>query len=146
MPRGRPRTIKSPKRFDELADAYFQRCEENGEPILLTGLILALGLSSRESLDEYGRRPEFSDSVRKAKLHVEMGYEKRLHGAIPTGAIFALKNFGWSDRQDIELTGKEGGPVEVKTQTVDLSKLTDEEFEIYAALNAKARGDAVDSA
>jgi hypothetical protein len=142
MPRGRKRIIKTPKMLDELADAYFKKCKDSGEPILLTGLILALGLSCRDSLDEYGRREEFSDSVKRAKLHVEMEYEGRLHGVASTGAIFALKNFGWSDRQDIELTGKDGGPVDVKAQSaIDLSNLNDEELEAYAALSAKARGD-----
>jgi phage terminase small subunit len=40
-----------------------------------------------------------------------------------------------------EITGKGGGAMEVKTQTVDLSRLTDDELEDYAALSAKARGD-----
>jgi hypothetical protein len=36
----------------------------------------------------------------------------------------------WRDVQEIEqeLTGKDGGPVEVRAQSVDLSKLTDEEL------------------
>ena len=105
MQRGRPRKIKSPKHFEEAAEAYFSQCKKDDEPVLLTGLILALGLSSRESLDEYGRREEFSDSVKKAKLRVQVEYEKKLYGRNPTGAIFALKNFGWSDRyQEIEET------------------------------------------
>jgi len=34
-----------------------------------------------------------------------MEYEKALQGHSPTGAIFALKNFGWRDKQDVELSG-----------------------------------------
>ena len=108
---GRPRKIKSVRQFEERAEAYFGECEAKGEPALLTGLILALGLCSREGLDEYGRRPEFTDSVKKAKLRIEMEYEKALHGRSPTGPIFALKNFGWTDKQDVELSGG----VKVKT-------------------------------
>ena len=108
---GRPRKIKSVRQFEERAEAYFVECEAKGEPALLTGLILALGLCSREGLDEYGRRPEFTDSVKKAKLRIEMEYEKALQGHSPTGAIFALKNFGWRDKQDLELSGG----VKVKT-------------------------------
>ncbi len=108
---GRPRKIKSVRQFEERAEAYFVECEAKGEPALLTGLILALGLCSREGLDEYGRRPEFTDSVKKAKLRIEMEYEKALHGRSPTGPIFALKNFGWTDEQDVELSGG----VKVKT-------------------------------
>ena len=108
---GRPRKIKSVRQFEERAEAYFVECEAKGEPALLTGLILALGLRSREGLDEYGRRPEVTDSVKKAKLRIEMEYEKALHGRSPTGPIFALKNFGWTDKQDVELSGG----VKVKT-------------------------------
>ena len=108
---GRPRKIKSVRQFEERAEAYFRECEAMEKPVLLTGLILALGLCSREGLDEYGRRPEFTDSVKKAKLRVEMEYEKALHGRSPTGAIFALKNFGWTDKQDVDLSGG----VKVKT-------------------------------
>lgn len=108
---GRPRKIKSVRQFEERAEAYFLECEAMEKPVLLTGLILALGLCSREGLDEYGRRPEFTDSVKKAKLRVEMEYEKALHGRSPTGAIFALKNFGWTDKQDVDLSGG----VKVKT-------------------------------
>ncbi len=75
------------------------------DPLTLTGMILHLGLSSRESLDEYGRRPEFSDSVKRAKLLVENQYERKLDGSRPTGAIFALKNMGWADRQEVEVHG-----------------------------------------
>ena len=98
---GRPRKIKSVKQFEERAEAYFMACEAKGEPILLTGLILALGLCSREGLHEYGRRPEFADSVKKAKLRVKMEYEKALHSRNPSGPIFALKNFGWMDKQSV---------------------------------------------
>lgn len=102
---GRPRKIKSVRQFEEKAEAYFRDCEAKGEPVLLTGLILALGLSSRSALDEYAQRPEFLNSVKKAKLRVEMEYEKALHSRNPSGPIFALKNFGWTDKQDVELSG-----------------------------------------
>ena len=108
---GRPRKIKSVRQFEERAEAYFRECEAREEPVLLTGLILALGLSSRSALDEYAQRPEFLNSVKKAKLRVEMEYEKALHSRNPSGPIFALKNFGWTDKQDVELSGG----VKVKT-------------------------------
>ena len=44
---GRPRKIKSVRQFEERAEAYFRECEAKEEPVLLTGLILALELSSR---------------------------------------------------------------------------------------------------
>ena len=44
---GRPRKIKSVRQFEERAEAYFRECEAMEKPVLLTGLILALGLCSR---------------------------------------------------------------------------------------------------
>ncbi len=43
-----------------------------------------------------------------------------------------------------EVTGKDGGPIQV-ADSIDLSKLTDEELEAYASLCAKLRGDAAPS-
>ncbi len=50
-------------------------------------------------------REEFSDSEKRAKLLIENQYERKLDRAKPAGAIFALKNMGWSDRQEVELRG-----------------------------------------
>lgn len=109
---GRPRKIESPERMDELVSEYESKCFADEKAVTLTGLIRHLGLSSRQSLDEYSKYEGFSDSVKRAKLLVEQSYEERLSGNAPTGAIFALKNMGWRDKQDHEVTGKDGGPVE----------------------------------
>ena len=109
----RPRKISSPRQFDALAEKYFGECEAENKPVQLTGLILALGLSSRESLDEYGRREEFFDSVKKAKLMVEKEYEARLLNSYPAGAIFALKNFGWKDQQHVDLLANICSPASI---------------------------------
>ena len=87
---GRPRIIQDPAEFEQLADAYFARCTADGEPPTVTGLALGLGLSSRQSLDRYGRREEVRDVVKRAKLVVEHSYELRLLRDRPVGAIFAL--------------------------------------------------------
>lgn len=65
---GRPRIIESPAEMHRLVEEYVEKCREEAEPILLTGMILHLGLSCRASFDEYGERPEFSYSVKRAKL------------------------------------------------------------------------------
>ncbi len=116
---GRPRIIESPEEMDRLVQEYTVKCHEDSEPLTLTGLILSLGLSCRDSFDEYGRRPEFSDSVKGAKLLIENGYEVDLRKTgNPAGSIFALKNMGWSDRQEIEFRGV--------MANLDLTKLPDD--------------------
>jgi hypothetical protein len=103
---GRPRLIASPEDFNERAERYFE--ERADKPITVTGLALAVGLSSRESLDEYGRREEYSDCVKRAKARVQDAYEGRLWSNAPAGAIFALKNMGWSDKQELAHSGELG--------------------------------------
>lgn len=94
----RPRIIESPEEMLNRGYAYFDECKAKEQPILVTGLVLALGLSSRESLIEYGKRSEFSDAVKELKSVCENYAENRLFSNNPTGAIFALKNYGWTDK------------------------------------------------
>ncbi len=112
MPAGRPLAISTPQEMLERGYAYFADCQKNENPILVTGLVLALGLSCRDTLIEYGKRPEFSDTVKELKTVCENYAENRLYGTNPTGAIFALKNFGWTDKSQTELTGPAGGPLQ----------------------------------
>jgi hypothetical protein len=114
---GRPLIIQDPADFEQRADAYFARCTADGEPPTVTGLALGLGLSSRQSLDRYGQRPEFRDVVRRAKLVVEHSYEKDLRKPRPGGSIFALKNMGWSDQREVTMRGM--------VAKVDIDKLPD---------------------
>ena len=94
---GCSRIIETPEEMDLRIDNYILSCIDKNEPLTLTGMILFIGLSSRESFDTYKTYEGFSDSVKRGKLFIEYGYEVRLHGTTPTGSIFALKNFGWKD-------------------------------------------------
>ena len=127
---GRPRKYGSPAEFDEQVDKYYQHCVATHEPITWTGLALYLGFYGRKEVDEYLDYDGFSHSVKRAKSMVEYAYEKRLaSGGQPAGPIFALKNFGWRDNQQIEHTGANGGPILVSNEQKSiLEKLTDNEF------------------
>src|SRR3990167_970980 len=62
----------------------------------ITGLALALD-TSRKVLVEYEDREKFGNTIKKAKLMVENGYELDLKKYGRSGTIFALKNFDWKD-------------------------------------------------
>ena len=101
---GRPRAVSSPEQFDTLVDSYIELCRNANEPILLTGLILSLGLTSKEGFYEYQNYDGFSDSVKRARLLIESEYEKRMvTGTNAASSIFALKNFGWMDKHPTSL-------------------------------------------
>lgn len=118
-------------------EAYKERiCLREPENATITGLALFLGFESRQSVYDYEKNGEFSYTIKKARLHVENSYEKALLSKNSTGAIFALKNFGWSDKQEIDHTTK-GQSLNDKA---DLSKLTDEELRIRAEIDRKSYG------
>ena len=93
--------VPTPEKFSELTELYFTDCKDNDEPITMTGLVLALGFCSRQSLYDYSKQDGFEDVVNRAKLMIEHSYELKLHNIQVTGPIFALKNFGWSDKQEL---------------------------------------------
>ena len=101
-PRGRPPKWDSPDRMAIAMEAYFGSIPPNQYRV--TALALALDLT-REGLNEYSQKPDFSDVVKKAKDRVADSYETDLRGKYVAGAIFALKNMGWSDRQEVEHIG-----------------------------------------
>lgn len=74
------------------------------ERITITGLGLFLGCESKSRLYEYAKKPKFSYPIKRAIAKVEQAYEAHLFERNSTGAIFALKNFGWTDKQEIDHT------------------------------------------
>ena len=118
MPAGRPPKYETVEEVQAIIDDYFKTDAfiSIGEAKLfsptIAGLAYALDLS-RQGLLEYQGKPEFSDTIKKAKQRVEIALEQRLYASSPVGTIFNLKNnFGWKDKTEQELTGKDGGPVE----------------------------------
>nr|DAP29522.1 MAG TPA: DNA packaging protein gp3 [Caudoviricetes sp.] len=101
MPRGRPHKISKKEELQNKIDIYFKECDMKNEPYTITGLCIALDIC-RDTLCEYAKKEEFSDTIKKAKLRVENYLEKHLitdNGT--TGIIFNLKNnFGWKDKQE----------------------------------------------
>ena len=133
-PIGHPRIIKSVEEFQQLSDQYFSDCDQYHEPYTVTGLALAVGVASRQGLMDYERRAEYHDAVKRSKMRVEHQYEVRLSTPQPTGAIFALKNLGWSDLQQIQ-------QLEAPKADLDLAKLTDEQLTQLDMLQRIARGE-----
>lgn len=70
------------------------------EPATFSGLALFLGFNSRQAFDEYLETGEFADALKPGRLRIEAIYERKLHQQSSSGAIFALKNMGWSERTE----------------------------------------------
>jgi hypothetical protein len=102
-PAHRPPFYDDPEVMQEKIEEYFS----TARTVTITGLCLHLGFESRQSFYDYEEKPDFTYIIKKARLLVENAYEVRLNGeGTPTGAIFALKNMGWKDKQETEISGR----------------------------------------
>lgn len=118
---GSPPFIKTPEELQSKIDQYFQEGVKKKTVVIgrapnnytleievptISGLAYYLGFESRQSFYDYEHRPAFSYTIKKVRLFIEQHYEEMLQTGNTVGAIFALKNFGWKDRQELETDGK----------------------------------------
>ena len=117
MTQGRRLSISTPEEFEEKSSDFFEYCLEHDKPATSSGLAYALGFSSRQSLYDYKKRDGFKEVVERAILFIESGYEMQMAmGRGDGGIVFALKNFGWTDKTQQEISGPDGGAQEHKWQ------------------------------
>jgi len=106
---------KSAKELQLKIDEYIEICTGDPEkqiPMTFTGLAYHLGFCERRSLNDYAKRKdELSTPIKRAMLRIEQSYEEALRGNNSTGSIFALKNRGWTDKQEVQLSGDDKKPI-----------------------------------
>ena len=102
----RPNKYKNVEELSKLIDAYFEK--NKPEDYTISWLALFLG-TTRELLMDYQAKDEFSDTIKTAKLRIQEEYEKDLRRKWNAGSIFALKNFWWKDKTEVENTRKVEG-------------------------------------
>ena len=131
---GRPRLYPDPQAFADATEAYFDKVEVDGKLPTLSGLCLHLGFYDKESFshyDTYG--DEFSRTVKKARMRIEDDRHQRLANPACTGIIFDLKaNHGWQDKQTLEHTGADGGPIQSQA-TIKVTEAPPEVLEWLAS-------------
>lgn len=114
---GRPAIFKSAEQLQKKIDEYFaggyrkkkiksNDIETEVPDITISDLVLFLGFSDRHSFYDCEKKKEFSHIIKRARTFIEREYESCLKGNNVAGAIFALKNFGWTDRTEIDISGK----------------------------------------
>ena len=106
--------FKDKEELQERIDLFYDMCNDLRVPITYTGLMLVLGLNNKNQLSGLRYHEEYGEIVRSAIASVEFFYETQLSGGKPVGAIFALKNFGWSDRTDVAIADTDPHKVSVR--------------------------------
>lgn len=97
------KSFNTVEELDFLIELYFQSVKaEEGIPTHV-GLALALGLSCRQSLYDLQGKDEFSDSIKRARSMIEDFTVQRAIKTNGAGAIFLLKNMGYTDKQTVSV-------------------------------------------
>ena len=103
---GRPLKFKNPQVLADAINEYLNNTLR--EEWTVTGLALAVG-TNKVTLNDYAEKEGYSEIVKEAKLYVENSYELSLRKSGKTGDIFALKNFGWVDKTEVDSKVTPGG-------------------------------------
>lgn len=141
---GRPKIVKTVEELKEGINEYFNSIikirftgEEGNEEQetyfykpSVTGLAIHLGYATRQSIyDNSNRDEQFSYMIKKAVTFIEQYHEEALDSKNVTGHIFALKNMGWTDKQEIETKDV--------TKEKDYSKLSVEDLKTLSDIEDK---------
>lgn len=90
----------SPAEFEERVYDYFEVTEP--DRYTFASLYLHVGVSDT-TFKQMAKKAEYRDAAEYARMRIMDGYELKLKTGNPTGAIFGLKNMGWSDKAEIEM-------------------------------------------
>ncbi len=101
---GAPPMYETPEEMQGKILEYFDYCEKNKESLKITGIALFLGFESRQSFYDYELKKDFAYTIKRARMVIESHYEEGLNTFKYGGSVFALKNMGWKDQVDSNVT------------------------------------------
>lgn len=141
---GRPPIFKTAEDIQKAIDKYFNKGVKKRKIVIgkalnsqvieievptITGLCYYIGFESRQSFYRLEDKEEFKYTIKRARLFIEREYEEQLSYGNTTGAIFALKNMGWFDRQELSgVDGKDLNP-HIVIELIDSSDRVESEEE-----------------
>lgn len=85
--------------FNKLGEKIFK--EVYVEPPTVSGLAYYIG-TNRQTLINYENKDEFIDTIKSCKARLTKYYEQRMIENGHAGNIFAAKNFGFTDKVEVE--------------------------------------------
>lgn len=119
---GRPPKFQDAEELEKAIEEFFKECDDNNEPYTVSGLALTLGISMsslrdyKNCLDDINILKQLDlDTKQRLSLIVKRAYlmcqnysEKKMLDPScsknPVSYIFSLKNFGWTDKQEVVQT------------------------------------------
>ena len=109
-PGGRPRAFNSVEEIEMKVAEYKKYLEENDKPATMAGLAYYLGVD-RKTLFNYSKDQEYFPTIKKYRDWIMFEIEENVlikgHG----GSIFLAKNYGYTDRQEVNVEHSNFGDV-----------------------------------
>lgn len=125
---GNPFLYDDPDEVDKLLEAYYEECKELKGTITYAGVARALGTTRKTLRDMVLRDNRLSEPIKRAVARCEEAYESIMidrSGGQVAGVIFAAKNWGWVDKQEIDIRAQ-------------VTELTDAELQLKLVESLKA--------
>jgi len=123
---GRPRTFNTVKELEACIELYKDYLKQTDKPPTIAGLAYYTGIS-RQSIYNYKERDEYFGTIKSLVDWILMTYEELAITSSGGGIIFLLKNYGYTDKQEIQQTGK-GIDVSIQWDNNPYSNLTENEL------------------
>ena len=123
MAGGRPRLFNTVEELEQKIEEFYDYCELKEVPLTFERLATFIGVD-RKTIYNYSQKDEFFPSIKRVRDKIQADImERGMSGAInPTFGIFCLKNYGYTDKQEIESTNTN------VNKNIDMSQVSTEDL------------------
>lgn len=123
---GRPRLFNTVEELEKKIEQFYDYCEEKEVPLTFERLATFIGID-RKTIYNYEQRDEFFPALKKVRDRIQADImEKGMSGEInATFGIFCLKNYGYTDKQEVESVNHN---VNINKNLLDLSNISTEDL------------------
>ena len=103
---GRPKIFKDVEEVENYIEEYKEYLKENDKPPTMAGLAYYLHID-RKTLYNYSKDQEFFPTIKRYRDWVLMNIEETCIDKGNGGTVFIAKNYGYTDKQEVEHTGQQ---------------------------------------
>lgn len=103
MQRGRPLKFKTAEDLQQKIDEFMDWCEHNERPPTIARLATFLDVD-RHTIYNYEQKDDFFHTIKRAREKILAHLEEELMIKGNSGQIFLAKNYGYTDKQEVENT------------------------------------------
>lgn len=104
---GRPKLWANAEELEAKIESYKKYLKDDKKPPTIAGLAYYLGVD-RGTIYNYKKEDEFFHTIKGFVDWIIMNWEEYALDNSSAGLIFLMKNYGYTDKQDIEHSGELG--------------------------------------